>query len=330
MKLIEDIQNRAKKLGRTVVLPEGDDPRTLHAAQKIIEKGIGKAIVLGKVDEIKKLAEKEGANIDEVELIDPSKSDKLDEFANEYYELRKHKGMTEDKAKEEIQDVLFFAAMLLRKDMAHAAVAGAKNTTGNVLRAALRIVGVQEGQDTVSSCFFMVLPEFMDEKDKLFVFGDCAVVPQPNAEQLADIAISSAKTAKNVLSIDPIIAMLSFSTKGSAQHDDPEKVIEATEIIQKKAPELKVDGELQLDAAIIPKVGKKKAPDSKVAGKANTLIFPDLEAGNIGYKLVQRMAKAEAVGPVIQGLKKPYNDLSRGCSIEDIVNVAAIALLNSV
>jgi len=327
MNAVERIKERARKNPRRVVLPEGTEPRTILAAKKLVEEKLATVTLLGEKDEIENLAREHKLDLDRINVIEPRDAADLDEFAHELYELRKSKGMSESEARAIMKGELYYGAMMVRKDKADASVAGAVNTTGDVLRAAIHCIGLKPGIKTVSSCFLMTVPEYRGEKNKVFVFADCAVVPNPDAVQLASIAASSADTLKFLLGEEPRIAMLSFSTKGSAKHDDVDKVLAALEILKKEHPELKVDGELQLDAAIVPEVGAKKAPGSTIAGNANVLVFPDLDAGNIGYKLTQRLANATATGPIIQGLDKPANDLSRGCSFDDIVDVSAIATL---
>ncbi|MCP4634832.1 MAG: phosphate acetyltransferase [candidate division Zixibacteria bacterium] len=329
MEIIESIKQKAVKLNKRVVLPEGAEDRTIKAAKKILEEGIASVVLLGDEVKIKELCGKENIPFDKLEIIQPEISPKLEEYAKEFYELRKHKGMTLEVAAKTMTNVLFYGAMMVRRGDADGCVAGAHNTTGDVMRAAIQTIGMAEGIKTVSSCFIMVLPEYRGEKNKVLVFGDCAVLPDPDEEQLASIAISSAKSMKLLVGEEPRVAMLSFSTKGSASHDLVDKVIQATQIAKTIAPDLLIDGELQLDAAIVPEVGERKAPDSPIAGNANVLVFPDLNSGNICYKIVQRTTGAEAIGPVIQGLAKPMNDLSRGCSVDDIVNVAAIAMVLS-
>ncbi|MCK5125474.1 MAG: phosphate acetyltransferase [candidate division Zixibacteria bacterium] len=327
MSILDNIKDKAKAIGRTVVLPEGYDERTIIAAKSIIEQNLCKVIILGKTDEINKLAGTHGLETSKVTVIQPENAPDFDEFAELLFERRKAKGMTLEKAKNLMKTELYYGAAMVKTGKADASVAGAVNTTGNVLRAALQVIGLAEGINTLSSCFLMTLPEFLGEKDKTFMFGDCAVLPNPNAEQLASIAASTAETYQKLVGDEPRVAFLSFSTKGSAKHADVNKVLEALEIFKKQHPEIQADGEMQLDAAVMPKIGAKKAPDSTVAGKANVLIFPDLDAGNIGYKLTQRFAGAIATGPIIQGLEVPANDLSRGCSADDIVDVSAIAVL---
>lgn len=326
MSVVAQIKEKAKAKGRRVVLPEGTEPRVIKATQKIIEQGICKVTLLGDEKTIESLAKEHGTNLSGVEVINPSTGKMYADFVKELVAIRKGK-MSDDDAKKAMTTPLYYGAMLVRHDLADASVAGSVNTTGDVLRAAIHCVGLKPGITTVSSSFIMTLPKFRTVENKVFMFGDCAVVPNPTAEQLASIAVSTAETMRNLVGEEPRVAMLSFSTKGSAKHDDVDKVLAALAILKRDYPNLKVDGEFQLDAAIIPEVAKSKAPGSTIAGDANCLIFPDLDAGNIGYKLVQRLAGATATGPIIQGLDKPANDLSRGCSVDDIVDVSAIATL---
>ena len=329
MNFIDTIRNNAKAKGRTIVLPEGTEERTLRAASILAQEGIAKIVLLGSLAEMDRLAKKNGTDLTGVELVDPVESPKLKEYSQVLFELRKNKGMKEDEALELAKNPLYFGSLMVKNGDAHGMVAGAQNTTGDVLRPALQIIKTEQGISSVSGAFVMILPDKEYGENGIMVFADCAVNPNPTAEQLAEIAYLSGKTTKSLVGFEPKIAMLSFSTKGSANHELVDKVVKATEIAKEKYPQLAIDGELQADAAIIASVGASKAPDSPVAGKANVLVFPDLQSGNIGYKLVQRLAKAEAVGPVLQGMAKPVNDLSRGCSIDDIVNTVAITALQS-
>ena len=331
MHLVDQIKAKAKENLQTVVLPESYDDRMLQAAGQIVTDGLANIVLLGDPATLQAKAGELGCSLEGVTLLDPKNAPQLDCYVAELVELRKKKALTAEQAKELLtgDDNLYFGSMMVRKGDAGGAVAGAYNTTGDVLRAAFQVVGTAPGMKTVSSVFLMVTknPDFGE--NGVLCFADCAVNPNPNAQSLAEIAVSTASSCKSFLGVDARVAMLSFSTKGSAAHEDCDKVLKALEIAKGLNPDLQIDGELQLDAALLAKVGDKKAPGSPVAGKANTLIFPTLDAGNIGYKLVERVAGAEAVGPIIQGLAKPVNDLSRGCSVDDIVSVSAITAVQA-
>ncbi len=330
MSLIAEIKEKASKKGKSVVLPEGTEERTLQAIKGLVDAKIARPILLGNEGEIRDLAAKVGADLSGAEIVDPIKAPYFDDYVQAFYEMRKSKGVDLDKAKATMLDPLFFASMMVQMGQADGEVAGAENTTGNVLRPALQIIKTAPGISAVSGSFIMIVPnsEFGDKG--IFVFADCAVTPMPTAAQLAEFAKTSSQTAINLCGIkEPKVGMLSFSTKGSASHEVVDKVVEATKLAKERFPELAVDGELQADAAMVPKVGASKAPGSLVAGQCNVLVFPDLQAGNIGYKLVQRLAKAEAIGPILQGMAKPVNDLSRGCSVEDIVNTVAMVVMQA-
>ena len=330
MSVMTNIWEKAKKNKKVIALPEGSEERTIKAAGIIKKEGLAEPVLIGIKEIIQASAKKLNVDLSDVRIIEPAKSDYYENYVNLFYELRKAKGVTPESAKETMKDEIYFATMMVKSGYADGMVSGAVHSTGDLLRPAMQIIKTLPGISIVSSSFIMELPDKDFGEDGVLLFADCAVNPNPNAEELASIAIATAGTAKSLCGIEPRIAMLSFSTKGSAKHELVDKVIEATKIAKEKAPDLLIDGELQLDAALIKKIGDMKAPGSPVAGKANVLIFPDLQAGNIGYKLVQRLAKAEAIGPVSQGFAKPVNDLSRGCSVDDIVNVAAITAVQSV
>ena len=329
MDIIANFKQKAAKINGSIVLPESNDIRTLRAAEMIVKEGFSKVVLLGNPEKVNQTAKAENINLSGVEFIDPENYANIAEFENFFYEKRKSKGVTLEDAKKIVRQPLFFGALLVQHKKVNGMVAGAINTTADVLKSALQVIGVKPGLKTVSSCFIMVTPNFLGQGDKVFLFGDCAVVPNPTSEQLADIAVSTALTRKALIGDAPKVALLSFSTMGSAKHELIDKVTETKAIMETRGLDFEFDGELQLDAAVVESVGKSKAPNSKVAGKANVLVFPDLQAANIGYKLVQRFAGAEAIGPVIQGLAAPVCDLSRGCSIEDIVNTCALVLLLS-
>lgn len=311
------------------MLPEGNEERTIAAAEQIYKEGYAYPILIGNVDEIKGRALELNVDLSGVEIIDPENSDKLQKYIESFYELRKNKGMTLGKADKIVRDPLYFGTMMVKLDDADGMVSGAVHTTGDLLRPGLQIIKAAPNVSVVSSFFIMTVPGSNYGEEGMLLFSDCAVNPNPTEEQLAAIAIATAETAKRVCKIEPRVAMLSFSTMGSADNDLVTKVRNATDIARKLRPEILIDGELQLDAAIVKKVADQKAPESPVAGRANVLIFPDLQSGNIGYKLVQRFANASAIGPICQGFAKPINDLSRGCSSEDIVKVVAITAVQA-
>lgn len=328
-KLMNSIYDKAKILYKHIVLPEGEEERIIAAAKAITERKIAKITLIGRKDVIMAKA----GTLEGIDIVDPYTSEKTKDYINLLYELRKAKGMTQEKAEQLVlSDNLYYGCLMVKAGDVDGMVGGSVRSTGDVLRPALQIIKTKPGVSTVSSCFIMSLPEeapgYKYGQEGVLVFGDCAVNILPSAEQLADIAIASAESAKTIAGINtPKVALLSFSTKGSAKHENVDKVTTALSIVKEKAPDLCCDGELQADAALVASVGKLKAPGSTVAGEANVLIFPDLQAGNIGYKLVQRFAGAEAIGPVCQGFAKPVNDLSRGCTYEDVVGVVAVTAL---
>ena len=325
MKLLDKIKQNAISLKKRIVLPESFDERMLKAADEAYAEGLAEITLVGNREKVLADADRLGLkNIKNIQITDYDSSENTQKYADLMVELRKHKGMTKEKALELLEDPLYFSVMMIKAGDADGEVAGAANATGNVLLPAFQYIKTAPGISVVSGAFLMFLKDHQFGENGLIIFADCAVHPDPDAEQLAQIAVSTGKTAKVIAGIEPKIAMLSFSTKGSASHEMVEKVQKATEIAQKSAPDMQIDGELQADAAIIEAIGKKKAPDSKIAGKANVLVFPDLQSGNISYKLVQRLAGAEAIGPILQGMAAPINDLSRGCSVSDIVNLIAI------
>lgn len=331
MNLINEIIDRAKADKQRIVLPEGTETRTLQAADQLVRDGVAEIILLGNPQEINLLANQlELKNIGKTLVIDPKNHDKKQTYTDLLVKLRQAKGMTPEKAAILVEDPLYLACLMIKNGDADGEIAGAQNTTGDVLRPALQIIKTSPGVSVVSGAFIMFTKTTQYGKDGILIFADCAVMPNPTAQELASIAIASAQTARGIVGVEPRVAMLSFSTKGSAQHEMIDKVAEATRIAKEIAPDLLIDGELQADAALVPSVGASKAPGSAIAGQANVLVFPTLEAGNIGYKLVQRLGNAEAVGPILQGMAAPVNDLSRGCSVDDIYKMVAIAANQSI
>lgn len=329
MSFIDEIKEQAKTAIKTIVLPEATDIRTLEATDKIIKEGFAKIILIGDKEKITKIANENKLDISGATIENPLTSEKYEEYAEYLYDLRKAKGMTLEQAKELLKDPVYFGMIMVKKGEADGLVSGAAHSTADTLRPALQILKTKPGTKIVSTFNILVLPHKEYGEDGVLMFADCGLNPKPNSDELSEIAISSAESFKALVKREPKVAMLSFSTYGSAKSEDVEKVQEATKIAKEKAPELLVDGELQLDAAIVPSVGNSKAPGSKVAGNANILVFPDLNAGNIGYKLTERLAKAEAYGPICQGIAKPVNDLSRGCKADDIVGAVAITCLQA-
>lgn len=329
MNFIEEIKKRASNQIKTIVLPEATDIRILEATDIIGKEGFAKIILLGNESEIISIANENKLNISKATIIEPLKSDKYDEYVEAFYELRKAKGMTIEQAKKLLQDPVYFGMMMVKKEAADGLVSGAAHSTADTLRPALQILKTKPGTKLVSTFMLEIVPNCEYGNNGIFIFSDCGLNPKPTREELSEIAISSSESYQQIVGDAPKIAMLSYSTHGSAASEDVDKVREATQLTKEKAPNLLVDGELQLDSAIVPEIGNVKAPGSDVAGKANILIFPDLNSGNIGYKLVERLAKAEAYGPICQGMAKPVNDLSRGCKAKDIVGVVAITALQA-
>lgn len=329
MSFIEEVKKRAKQHIKTIVLPEATDLRVLNAAEQVGKEGFANIVLIGNKNEILKLAMENKIDISKANIIDPANSEKYEEYTNALYNLRKAKGLSIERAKELLLDPVYFGVMMVKQNDADGLVSGAAHSTADTLRPALQILKTKPGAKIVSSFNLMVVPDCKFGYNGTFIFSDCGLNSKPNSDELSEIAISSSQSYKQIVGDTPKVAMLSYSTYGSAKSEDVDKVKEATRLAKEKEPDLLVDGEMQLDAAIVPSVAKSKAPGSNVAGNANVLIFPDLNAGNIGYKIVERLAKAEAYGPICQGMAKPVNDLSRGCKAEDIAGVVAITAIQA-
>jgi phosphate acetyltransferase len=329
MNLLEAFKEKATNNPQRIVLPEGDEPRTVKAASIITREKLAYVTLIGNREKIEAVAKEQGVEVGGVPSIDPETAPEFEDYVATYFELRKAKGVTLEDARKIMKDTVFYGTMMVHKGHADGLVSGAQHSTADTIRPALQFIKTKPGISIVSSSFVMIVPNCEYGDAGMFIFADCAVMPNPTDKELAEIAIASAETGRVLCGMDPRVAMLSFSTRGSAKHELIDKVTRAVAIAREKAPDLKIDGELQADAAIIPKVGKSKAPGSAIAGQANVLVFPDLQAGNIAYKLVERLAKAQAVGPILQGMNKPVNDLSRGCSVEDIVHVVTITSIQA-
>ena len=330
MEILNKIRQRAKEAKKTIVLPEAEDDRILQAAKVVVEEGLASLILLSADENLKSRADKFGLDLTRLKVINPLSSPLLEEFSNKFFELRKHKGISVEESREQMSKPVNFGAMLVREGIADGIVAGAITTTADVAKAAIYCIGFGERIRTISSFFLITVPDCAYGANGTFVFADCGIVPDPSPSQMANIAASASELFRLLVEEEPRVALLSFSTKGSAEHEMVDKVVKAKDLIEKKYPELVADGELQLDAAIVPEVAKIKAPDSNVAGRANVLIFPDLNAGNISYKMVQRLAKAEVVGPMMNGVNKPCSDLSRGCTINEVVNAVCTTAIRVV